>query len=57
MILKYNYYFYQAVLKQSICNKIIELGLKEIDARKSKYGSEKVSQKMAVNTMIKRNID
>lgn len=41
MILKYNYYFYQAVLKQSICNKIIELGLKEIDARKSKYGSVK----------------
>ena len=39
MILKYNYFFYQAALDQSTCKKIIDLGLKEIEKRKLTEGS------------------
>ena len=38
MILKYNYYFYQALLDQLTCKKIIDAGLKELDNRKKEYG-------------------
>jgi len=41
MILKYNYYFYQALLDQLTCKKIIDAGLKALDVRKKEYGSTK----------------
>jgi PKHD-type hydroxylase len=41
MFLRYNYFYYQAVLTPSQCKQIIDTGLKELDNRKKVYGNTK----------------
>jgi len=45
MILKNNFYYYQAVFTPSQCKQIIDLGLKKIKERKNTYGTSKGTTK------------